>query len=263
MTSPSPFFKSLSARFAAALLVACGGVVAGQDSLDFQELQNNLRTAYAKIQALEKAASAGGAPSAALVESTAAANAEAAEWKDRYAQLRGLLDALGIAALENAGDEKSDRLIAALNDLRLMKEENQRLAASLNELLTASDSFSQVATPGNPDSVRELSAAMESAQTALATSQASLGEGARKELSAARVLSVKTDLGVIVLDVGSRDGAKPGMPFNIFREDKPVARVLITDVRSAVSGAVVRELFSPSDKPMVGDLGRAEASQSL
>ncbi len=259
----SPVSKSLSARFAAAMLAACCGLVQGQDSLDFQELQNNLRTAYAKIQALEKAAAAGGAPSAALVESTAAANAEAAEWKERYSQLRGLLDALGIAALENSGDEKAERLIAALNDLRLMKEENQRLAASLNELLQASDSFSQVATPGNPDSVRELSAAMQEAQAALDASQTGIGEGARKELSAARVVSVKSDLGVVVLDVGSRDGAKPGMPFNIFREDKPVARVLITDVRSAVSGAVVRELFSPSDKPMVGDRGRAEASQSL
>ena len=258
-----PALHQLSAPLAAALMLACAGTMLGQDSLDFQELQNNLRTAYAKIQALEKAASAGGAPSAAMVEATAAANAEAAEWKDRYTQLRGLLEALGIAALENSGDEKNDRLIAALNDLRLMKEDNERLAVALNDLLTASDSFSQVATPGNPDSVRDLAAAIDGGQKALASSQAGFSEGARKELSAARVLSVKADLGVIVLDVGTRDGAKPGMPFNIFREDKPVARVLITDVRSAVSGAVVRELFSPSDKPMVGDLGRAEASQSL
>lgn len=255
--------RHLRARLAAVLVAVYAGAVPGQDSLDFQELQNNLRTAYAKIQALEKAAAAGGAPSAALAESTAAANAEAAEWKERYTQLRGLLDALGIAALEDSGDEKAGRLIAALNDLRLMKEENQRLAASLNELLEASDSFSQVATPGNPDSVRQLGNAMEQAQAVLASSAAATGESARKELSAARVVSVKPELGVVVLDVGSRDGAKPGMPFNIFREDKPVARVLITDVRSAVSGAVVRELFSPADKPMVGDLGRAEASQSL
>ncbi len=258
-----PVSRAFAARLAAALLLACGLEVAAQDDLEFQELQNNLRTAYAKIQVLEKTAAAGGAPSAALVESTATANAEAAEWKERYTQLRGLLDALGIGALENSGDEKAERLIAALNDLRLAKEENQRLAAALNGLFEASNSFSQVATPGNPDTVQQLGAAMEEAQTTLATVSAGAGEGARKELSAARVVSVKPELGVVVLDVGTKDGAKPGMPFNIFREDKPVARVLITDVRGAVSGAIVRELFSPADKPMVGDRGRAEASQSL
>ncbi len=255
----SPVFATLPARLAAVLVAACGLEAAAQDALEFQELQNNLRTAYAKIQALEKA----GNPSAALQESAASANAEATEAKERYTQLRSLLDALGIGAIDNSGDEKAERLIAALNDLRLMKEENTRLAATLQELLAASVAFSQVATPGNPDSVRQLGEAMEGAQNALAASHANTGESARKDLSAARVVSVKPEIGIVVLDIGSRDGVKPGMPFNLFREDKPVARVLITDVRGSVSGAVVRELFSPSDKPMVGDRGRAEASQSL
>lgn len=263
MRSSAPSLHCLPARLAAVLVTVCGLETAAQDAADFQELQNQLRTAYAKIQALEKTAAAGGAPSAALVESTTAANAEAAEWKERYTQIRGLLDALGIGALENSGDEKAERLIAALNDLRLMKEENQRLGTALTKLLEASNAFSQVATPGNPDSVRLLGEAMQEAQATLAASLANTGEGARKELSAARIVSVKPELGVVVLDIGSRDGAKPGMPFNIFREDKPVARVLITDVRASVSGAVVRELFSPADKPKVGDHGRAEASQSL
>jgi hypothetical protein len=39
--------------------------------------------------------------------------------------------------------------------------------------------------------------------------------------------------------------------------------VFVTDVRSNVSGAVVRELFSPLDKLMIGDRGQADASQSF
>jgi hypothetical protein len=256
--------KPSTARISVLGVIACGLLNAGaQDALEFQELQNNLRTAYAKIQALETAAKAGGAPTVALQESTAAAQAEAAELKERYLQLRGLLDALDISAIENGGDEKANRLIASLNDLRMVKEEQKRLADALFRLLEASMEFSQVATPGNPESVAKLGTAMQTAEAALKSSIAHAGDPAKKELTAASVVSVKPELGVVVLDVGTKDGAKPGMPFNIFRADKPIARVLVTDVRSTVSGAVIRELFSPSDKLMIGDRGQADASQSF
>jgi hypothetical protein len=104
---------------------------------------------------------------------------------------------------------------------------------------------------------------MQGAESALKSSITQAGEPDKKELTEASVVSIKDELGVVVLDVGTKDGAKPGMPFNIFRADKPIARVLVTDVRSTVSGAVVRELFSPSDKLMIGDRGQADATQSF
>lgn len=258
------FSSLLSVRFAATGMVACCVIFAkGQDALEFQELQNTLSTAYAKIKALEASEKVGGAPSAALQESAIAAQTEAETLKERYVQLRGLLEALDISAIENGGDEKAERLVAALNDLRLVKNEQKRLAESLLALLEASSEFSQVATPGNPESVQKLSSAMQNAESALKSSIDSSGEGVKKELTEASIVSIKPELGIVVLDVGIRDGAKPGMPFNVFRADKPIAKVLVTDVRSTVSGAVIKELFSPSDKLMIGDRGKAEASQSL
>ena len=102
---------------------------------------------------------------------------------------------------------------------------------------------------------------MQLAGSTLHSSRSRAGESPAKELSAASVVSVKPELGVVVLDVGNRDGAKPGIPFNVFRADKPIARVLLTDVRGTISGAVIRELFSPSDKLMIGDRAQADASQ--
>ena len=214
--------------------LCCSAFAKGQDALEFEALQNTLRTAYAKIKVLEKAEKAGGAPSVALQESAATAQAEAAELKERYLQLRGLLDALDISAIENGGDEKAGRLIAALNDLRLIKEEQKQLADALFGLLEASTEFSQVATPGNPESVQKLGTAMQGAETALKSSISQAGEPTKKELTEASVVSIKPDLGVVVLDVGTKDGAKPGMPFNIFRADKPIARVFVTTVLSNV-----------------------------
>jgi len=246
------------ARLFAVALFGCALTVGAQDSLEFQELQAALRTAYAKIQALEKS---GGSPADVLTKSTASANAEALATKERYLELRGLIEALGITAIDSGSDEKTERLIAALNDLRLAEEKNQRLTSALSTLLTASTSFSSVAIPGNPESARALADAMQIAEAAI--KQENTGGNRAKDLNQAQVLSLKPEFGVVVLDVGSTDGAKPGMPFHLYREDKPIARVLITDVRKSVSGAVIRELFSPTDKPMVGDRGRAEASNSF
>jgi hypothetical protein len=227
-------------------------------------MELNLRTAYAKIQTLEAAlANAGGSPSLAVTSAAAAASLEASEARERYTQVRSLLEALGISALEEGGDEKADRLVAALGDLRLMAEERQNLIKCLVELLEAADEFSQVSSAGNPVVASKLAGAMDSAQKTLASTPVTGDTAVARDLAEANVVSVKPELGIVVLDIGSRDGAKPGMPYNLYREDKPIANVVVTEVRRSVSGAVVRDLFSPNDKPQVGDRGEADASNSL
>jgi hypothetical protein len=79
----------------------------------------------------------------------------------------------------------------------------------------------------------------------------------------ARVVSLKNELGIAVLSIGAKDGVKPGMPFEIFREDKPIAKVLVTEVRNSVCGAVVQELASTNDPVRVGDRGRVDLNKSL
>jgi hypothetical protein len=72
---------------------------------------------------------------------------------------------------------------------------------------------------------------------------------------------LKNELGIAVIGVGARDGVKPGMPFEIYREDKPIAKVLVTEVRNSVSGAVVQELASVTDPVRVGDRAKAAVNR--
>jgi hypothetical protein len=53
------------------------------------------------------------------------------------------------------------------------------------------------------------------------------------------------------------------MPFEIFREDKPIAKVLVTEVRNSVSGAVVQELANIVDPVRVGDKGKVDTNRSF
>ena len=249
--------RVLAATFVATL--ALGGWVRtaqAQSSLEFDELQDTLRTAYAKIQALE----AQGGNQSAAAQNAAASAAEAEQLRERYTELRGLLEALGISALETDRDETTERLLTALREMRLMEAQKNRLATALQSLVDASAAFSQVARPGNPESVNQLSAAMDKARTALSANQSEKSQPG--QLADAKIVSVKPDLGVAILNVGVDSGAKPGMPFAVYRGDRPIANVLVTDVRQTLSGAIVRELFSAADPIQVGDIGRVDTNHS-
>ena len=52
------------------------------------------------------------------------------------------------------------------------------------------------------------------------------------------------------------------MPFAIYRQDKPVARALVVEVRQDICGAVVQELVSKDEPVKVGDACKVEAARS-
>ncbi len=251
-------------RFTLSLLLAVGVAgVRADDRLELQELHTTLQVAAAKIQALEGQINASKDKSDALAQSAAAANAESNELKDRYEKLRGLLEGLGVGALENSKDQTQERLLAALSDLRIMKEQRDTLAAALIEVAEAGMGLMNAAPNADPAAKDRVNKSITQADAALVKADGGQDQQAAGDLQSARVVSFKTELGIAVLSIGAKDGVKPGMPFEIYREDKPIAKVLITEVRNSVCGAVVQELASNSDPVRVGDRGRVDLNKSL
>jgi len=256
------FTQRASLLFAA---VAVLGSAQAQSAYEFQEQSAMIQVAAQKIQALESQLSAAKDKNDALTQSAAAANQEAAELKDRYERLRGLLEGLGIAALENSTEQTQDRLLSSLSDLRIAEDSRRKLADSLMELAEASLQFAKTVPAPEATSSERLSKALSKAEEVLSVAAAPQSEVVAEpgNLQDARVVSLKSDLGIAVLSVGSRDGVKPGMPFEIYREDKPIAKILVTEVRSSVSGAVVQELANAADPVKVGDRGKVDINRSF
>ncbi|MES2506976.1 MAG: hypothetical protein V4599_09745 [Verrucomicrobiota bacterium] len=252
----------------ASLLFAAVAVLGGaqaQTAFELQELNMTLQVAAQKIQALESQLAASKDKTDALTQSAAAANQEANDLKDRYEKLRGLLEGLGIAALENSTDQTQGRLLSAISDLRIAETSRQKLADSLMELAEASLQFAKTVQTPDAASSDRLSKALTKAEAVLTAAAAPEGTAPAEpaNLQDARIVSLKPDLGIAVLSVGSRDGVKPGMPFEIYREDKPIAKILVTEVRSSVSGAVVQELANAADPVKVGDRGKVDINRSF
>ncbi|MBL9177900.1 MAG: hypothetical protein JNM65_07540 [Verrucomicrobiaceae bacterium] len=253
-------------RSLCSLLLAAGIVgLRADDKLENQELLLSLQVAAAKVQALEAAAAASKDKGDALAQSAAAANAESNELKERYEKLRGLLDGLGLSAIETSRDQTQERLLSALSDMRILKEQRDALAESLIEMAESSMALMKAAPNADPAAADRVNKAITKADAVLvkAGGGQDAGTATPGDLQNARVVSLKADLGIAVLSIGAKDGVKPGMPFEIFREDKPVAKVLVTEVRNSVCGAVVQELASASDPVRVGDRGRVDLSKSL
>lgn len=238
----------------------------GMDAkIELQELQTTLQVANSRIQMLEKQLASLREQNGMLAQATAAANAESSQLRDSQEKLRSLLEGLGIGALENSTDQIQERLLSALSDMRLIDGQKKKVSEALVGLAEASMLYARTAQSPDAEAKRALEAALARGDQVLraANNMKSDDSGSTRTLHDARVVSMKAEAGVAVLDVGSRDGVKPGMPFEIYREDKQVARVLVTDVRRTVSGAVVQELSNPSDSVKVGDLGKVETNKKL
>jgi hypothetical protein len=75
------------------------------------------------------------------------------------------------------------------------------------------------------------------------------------------VISIKEELGLIVANIGSRQGVAVGMPFQVIRDDRLIGTVRMIDVRERIAGAVVQDLSSEKEKIKVGDRLKIAARQ--
>ena len=66
------------------------------------------------------------------------------------------------------------------------------------------------------------------------------------------VVDVNPELGMVVLDAGSRDGMRYGLALSVLRDRRRVAGIRVVDVRERIAGAVVEET-ARGEAPQTGD----------
>jgi hypothetical protein len=260
-------FRNIARQGTAALLalVALGaGHVQGQQNLtvELKEAQMTLTAALTRVSDLEARLTKAREQVNALAEALASANGESQQTRESYERIRVQMEGLGMAALDSSNNETNQRLLAALSDIRILEAQNRSLTDALYQLSVASLEYAKVAGPVQGQPKVKFDEGLAASEKALAKVQAAKQPSGDFDLQNARVVSLKDDAGILILNVGSRHGVHPGMPFSIYRQDKPVARVLVVDVRNGISGAVLQELISKDEPVKVGDTGRVEPVKS-
>ena len=198
-----------------------------------------------------------------LSESLMAANAESEEFRKSYGEIRLQMEALGIEAVIAGKKGVEGKLLKAVNDIRLLDEQKLKLS---DALIALSDAALRIVAPDletSPEAVMAVKRAMADADAVLGidTSNGKDTQPAAGTLHNARVISTKKDHGVIIFNVGRRAGVRVGMPFRLQRQDRPVGRTIVVDVRDNISAAIVQTMTVADDIPRVGDIASVATTQ--
>lgn len=241
--------------------VPTGWLKADQGAFERHELQTALAASQAQTAQLRRQLEEQEQRNTRLSEALATANAEAAQFRESYRKLRLQMEALGIAALDENDNGLQQRLLKALADLRLAESDKDALSKALFGLSEAVIRFANSTISPDEELSDELARQLQNAEAVLAAGMIAAGN-VGGGLHHAQVVSLQEDLGLVVLNVGSRHGVRAGMPFRLYRRDKPIGTAMIVDVRDYIAGAVYRDAVDAGETIRVGD--RAEIdSQSF
>ena len=198
-----------------------------------------------------------------LSESLMAANAESEEFRKSYGEIRLQMEALGIEAVTAGQKGVEGKLLKAVNDIRLLDEQKLRLSDALIALSDAALRLASSDEQSRTGAVISVEKAIAAADEVLGIDSAKTREGEfpAGTIHNARVISTKKDHGILVFNVGRSAGVRVGMPFLLNREDRPVGRTIVVDVRDNISAAIVQTLEVADDIPRVGDIASVATTQ--
>ena len=191
-------------------------------------------------------------------------NAEAVEFRKSYNDVRLQLEAFGIESVTDGQSGVEARLLKAMNDIRILEEEKLALSESLINLSDVTLRLIDAVENKKSDKelIKDVKAAVDDSDIALGIGRI---DGAENFIDGtiheASIIGVKDDHGVVVLNIGTNSGAKIGMPFRLFRKDRPVGTSIIIDVRDNISAALIKNLKIQEDYPKVGDLASVDTTQ--
>ena len=185
---------------------------------------------------------------ASLRESYMLARADADAAREQLREVSMRLEALGGTAL-GGQEEKLIETAAMLESTR----------SELDEVRQGSLRLSSAVAEYKRSAIVEDEAARQSLESALQEMEIALGLRAKQQsepdgtLDEAKVLSIDSESGLIVINAGRKGGVKVGMPMEISRGDQAIALTMVTDVRKSVSGLLVQRHLNPVLSIAVGD----------
>ena len=185
---------------------------------------------------------------ASLRESYMLARADADAARKQLREVSMRLEALGGTAL--GGQE--EKLIETAAMLESTRSELDEVRQGSLRLVSAVAEYKRNAMVEDETARQTLEVALQELEVALGLRQKQQSE-LDGTLDEAKVLSIDSESGLIVINAGRKGGVEVGMPMEISRGDQVIAETMVTDVRKSVSGLLVQRHLNPVLSIAVGD----------
>ena len=227
-----------------------------------KESQDRLQAYEAENAALRRRNDLSNETIRTLNESLAVSNAEGEVFKRQYSDLKLRMEALGLASVGDNKEALEQRLLASVRDLSLVRDAKDKLVERMMALIESVVLYIKAAPAADPQIRLDIEAQMRAANGAMdasAAEEAAANLPPQADLNNGQVVSVKEEYSLIVANLGSQQGVKIGMPFQVIRGNHLVGRARVVDVRERISGAVMEDYGSTTEKVKVGDGLRVDA----
>lgn len=196
-----------------------------------------------------------------LTESLAIANSEAEAFKRQSNELSLRIEALGLAGVEKDQSKLEQRLLAAVRDLRLLKEQHEKAVTQLLRLTEAIQVLMKNTEQMDPQIRMNVEMELRKTNEILGAPAANKVEPVEATLNDGLVVDMKDDLALVVANIGAKHGVQIGMPFQVWRGNKRIGIVRVVDVRERISGAIIQSLDSEKEPVKSGDRLKVDARQ--
>ncbi len=194
---------------------------------------------------------------AELQKSLAASIQRERDASTALAKVRTRLEAMG-KGLFDGGD---NRLIDAVTEIDTLSEKVKKTEAAATDLSNAVSSFLQTALASDPDARLNLEEKIRNLDTVLGMGQKPRPDVAIGSLQDARIVSIDSESGMLVFNVGEKAGARIGMTFDIYRGESRIGQAMVIDSRPDVAGAMVQSLVDNTNVVHQGDTAALQTFQ--
>lgn len=202
--------------------------------------EDALAKAGREVAALRRELEVRNKTASALMESLELANAEADFFRRQWIDLRLRDEALGVEALTGDEAKLREKVVTAVRDLYQSERRRKEAAAQLAIMVEMLEAVLGQAKGVDAQLRSDVEAQLRLSQ-ALLKGRGGQAAAESGTLLGARVLDYKPALGLAVLNVGWKEGAKSGMIFEISRGGRLIALARAVDVREAILGAMVEK----------------------
>ena len=255
--------KSLAtALLSLVLLAPCASV--GQTDVSSLPVTDSESSGVSALVALEKLVAENRKLRGEMDEAkkmAAAATAEAEIFKRQVQELVSRMEALGASTTDPSKLEQ--RLLQAVHDLQLSDKSRKAVTAELlriaelaHAFLAKQDAETRLVLQAELKKVEEV--LVHAAVADFATLEKK-GAEPMPDLLNGKVSAVKPELGCVVINLGTRNGVKVGMPFQVRRGTRTIATLRVVDARQTFAGTVIQKLVSDKDPIQLGDTVKVDA----
>lgn len=171
------------------------------------------------------------------------------EAAEQLAEVKKRLEALG----KNLLDGGDDRLVQAAAEDQLLRERLSVTEKAASMLSANAQDFVRQAVVSDPDSRLRLETSIRVLDAALGMRHKPRPDIKTGSLKRAQVVSIDSESGLLVVNVGEAQDCRIGMTYVIHRGDRPFGKAIIADVRKNVAGAFVEQLDLPNEIVRLGD----------